>query len=212
MSKRLALVPYNPDQPEVWERLEDEKTHHFHWFALYCEMGARRSHRRLAATLPHVAAGTIAATAKWNQWKKRVEEYDLNVVRERRLRQREEMEKHDERTARVADAMIAVVVRRLQSLSDEEIPAHVLPKMFDTADKMKRRSAGEPDRRIAIDHEVIHNGGEQYIDAIRDLVARTIERAGEGSLVIDVEPGGSEGLPRELGAGTREAGTEGAEG
>jgi hypothetical protein len=148
--KRQFLLP--------WEQQDGETAIAFEAFAIYRDMGAERSLRKVAATRDSEATRIYAWATEWS-WAARVTAYDRDQDRQWRAAQDKQRKDMAIRHAAMAGAALSKVAARLAALNPDDLSPSELIRWLEVAVKVERQARGEPDQKIEV-------GG-----SIRDSVA-----------------------------------------
>ena len=128
--------------PDAWERQQGESTRAYEAFALYRDMGADRSLRKVVQSL-NKNLTTIAEWSTKYEWVKRVAEWDAEQDRIARNAQIEEIKKMRKRHAEVANSMIIKAARALNRMKEEDIRPADISRFIEVASKLERLSRGD---------------------------------------------------------------------
>ena len=132
--------------PEPWERQRKESDKAFEAFAAYRDMGAERSHAKVAQKIGK-NKGLIARWSRVHGWVSRIEAWtdeQDRLMREVLLKGVTAMRKNH---AEIATAMLIKALKALQQLPAEEMTSGDIAKMVDVAAKLERLSRGEVTER-----------------------------------------------------------------
>jgi hypothetical protein len=175
--------------PEPWEQQPRETGRAFGAFAIYRDLGPRRSLRAATAKFYGRTSSALERQVdKWSRtfnWVERVNAWDRHLdalgCQTQEERRREMAERHVE----VCRALQAKALQRLQELSPEELGPGDLLRYIVEAVKVERLALGEPDTLQR--HEVTGRGGGPLHFSLEEAVAaaRELEEAEHGAVQSD---------------------------
>ena len=158
---------------ELWDRMSGESVKNYEYFCAYRDMrytpanhpddipklgtNPERSLRRLGKKLNRNFK-TLGDLSKRFDWVARCDAYDLYILRIQRDRNEAKIFKMWENHAAVGEQLIKRAMRRLLSLTDDEIAAADVVRMMDIGVKIERLSRG--DIRDANDTPPQDNSGD----------------------------------------------------
>ena len=108
-----------------WERQPNESAKAYHAFTLYRDAGITRSLRKVVGEHFGGSTGKLRQLEKWsseNLWVSRVEAYDAEVDRRRRLRREAQAEDARERAVENARLLQDIAIRGLEQLQGRSKP------------------------------------------------------------------------------------------
>ena len=171
---------------ELWERMPGESVRHYEYFCAYRDMryipaanaddvpkldlNRERSVRKLAQQLG-VAKRTIGDLCSRFNWVSRCDAYDLHILRRQRNKNEDRILKMRENHAAVGEQLWKRGLRRLLSLSDDEIEAGDMVRMVDIGVKVERLSRGESTEKQEVSGKtaVTHGGSVAVTPDLPDL-------------------------------------------
>ena len=166
----------NDDALVLWERQPGETAKQYTKFCKYRDMiyldvngkalnkptpsSARRSLRRLAASMGLSSSKSLEALSVKFNWTARAEAYDLDIERRAREQQEQAILQMKKDHASVAAAMIKKATKRLLTIPEEDISASDIIRLVDTGVKIERLSRGESteNRHISGEATLKHTG------------------------------------------------------
>lgn len=130
MAARQAL-------PELWEQQHGETPKQFEAFAVYRDLGPKRTARQVADRL-HKGRDLMHRWQQANAWVRRAEAYDREIERERLIDAAGHRRDMHMRTARLAAALQNKIVARLQTLEPNELSPRDLIQWLDISTRVER--------------------------------------------------------------------------
>lgn len=135
----------------IWERQRGETARAFAAFCAYRDLGRSRTLVEAARAFyesPNVGrtSAKVRQVERWSSahgWVRRVDAYDEEMGRERRLRREQAIYDLEERHARIAQSFQSKVIQRLQTLRVEELSPTDLARWFDVAARIERQALGQ---------------------------------------------------------------------
>ena len=143
---------------ELWERMPGESVRNYEYFCAYRDMRytpaanaddipkldlkRERSLRNLAEKLEVNKRNLGILSTRFN-WVARCDAYDMYILRRQRDRNEAQILKMRENHAAVGEQLWKRALRRILSISDEEIEAGDMVRMIDIGTKIERLSRGE---------------------------------------------------------------------
>lgn len=137
----MAKKANTPD-PELWERQPKESARAFEAFALYRDMGADRSLRKVVQKV-NKSLTTVGEWSTNNDWVKRAAAWDAEQDRIHRIKQQKDIQNMRKRHAGLATTMLVKAATALQQIPDDEIKASDISRMVEVASKLERISRGD---------------------------------------------------------------------
>ncbi|ROT27237.1 hypothetical protein EF879_23595 [Micromonospora sp. HM5-17] len=171
-----------------WDRQDDEPEKAYSYFALYRDLGRTRTVAKAAAEV-HKSRDYLHKLASTWRWVQRAQAWDREQDRlysEGLAERRRDMA---ERHARIASALQAKIVARLQSLDPAALTPNDIARWLEVATRVERLALGLPDSTTAhtgpdggpIQAEVSQMSEEQRAEFFRALIAEAQSRAGLSS-------------------------------
>jgi hypothetical protein len=171
-----------------WDRQDDEPEKAYSYFALYRDLGRTRTVAKVAAEV-HKSRDYLHKLASTWRWVQRAQAWDREQDRlysEGLAERRRDMA---ERHARIASALQAKIVARLQSLDPAALTPNDIARWLEVATRVERLALGLPDSTTAhtgpdggpIQAEVSQMSEEQRAEFFRALIAEAQSRAGLSS-------------------------------
>lgn len=171
-----------------WDRQDDEPEKAYSYFALYRDLGRTRTVAKAAAEV-HKSRDYLHKLASTWRWVQRAQAWDREQDRlysEGLAERRRDMA---ERHARIASALQAKIVARLQSLDPAKLTPNDIARWLEVATRVERLALGLPDSTTAhtgpdggpIQAEVSQMSEEQRAEFFRALIAEAQSRAGLSS-------------------------------
>lgn len=171
-----------------WDRQDDEPEKAYSYFALYRDLGRTRTVAKVAAEV-HKSRDYLHKLASTWRWVQRAQAWDREQDRlysEGLAERRRDMA---ERHARIASALQAKIVARLQSLDPAKLTPNDIARWLEVATRVERLALGLPDSTTAhtgpdggpIQAEVSQMSEEQRAEFFRALIAEAQSRAGLSS-------------------------------
>lgn len=152
------------EEKELWDRQNGEGARQYEKFCKYRDMDtdglrSKRSLRKLANELGCSRISVENLSSKYN-WVERAEAYDMYLEQKARKRREKDIEKMRETHAKIATQLITKATKRLLSISEEEISAADIVRMFDTGVKIERLSRGESteNKQLSGNATITHDG------------------------------------------------------
>lgn len=177
-------------EPEVlpWDRQHREPEKAYGYFALYRDLGRTRTVAKVAEQV-HKSRDYLHKLATTWKWVQRAQAWDREEDRlyvEGLAEQRRDMAK---RHARIAGALQAKIVARLQSLDVSKLTPGDVARWLEVATRVERLALGLPDSTTAhtgpdggpIRAEVEAMTEQQRADFFRALMAEAAARAGQAN-------------------------------
>lgn len=125
-----------------WEKQEGESSKAFEAFAMYRDLGLKRTQAEVGRQL----GKSENLMNRWSMrydWVKRAEAWDAEQDRILAKAQLDDIKKMRKRHADVASAMIIKAAKALQRIPEDEIKAGDISRMVDVASKLERISRGD---------------------------------------------------------------------
>lgn len=171
-----------------WDRQDDEPEKAYSYFALYRDLGRTRTVAKAAAEV-HKSRDYLHKLASTWRWVQRAQAWDREQDRlysEGLAERRRDMA---ERHARIASALQAKIVARLQSFDPAALTPNDIARWLEVATRVERLALGLPDSTTAhtgpdggpIQAEVSQMSEEQRAEFFRALIAEAQSRAGLSS-------------------------------
>ena len=135
-------------RPDPWEKQPRESDPAFQAFAVYRDMGAERSLRKVAKALGKNARLIDGWSAK-NSWRVRVNAWDAEEDRLDRVDVRRKRQEMRDRHVALASKFQEKIDGWVESLSEEKLEAidpSVVIRWLEVSAKVERAALGEPDR------------------------------------------------------------------
>jgi hypothetical protein len=152
MAEEVTQNDTGPDLPYPWERQPEESDRAFAAFALYRDLGPRRSLdevcRRLYGTQAgrkRDATGRVQEWSRAHGWVARCQAWDEELDRQGRLAQIEAVMEMAKRHAEEARAFQEKALEGLRQIPVDQLSATDIVKFFVEAVKVERLALGEPD-------------------------------------------------------------------
>jgi hypothetical protein len=199
-------------EPEIlaWDRQEDEPEKAYGYFVLYRDLGRTRTVAKVATEVNKSRDYLHKLATRW-KWVQRAQAWDREEDRlyvEGLAEQRRDMAK---RHARIAGALQAKLVARLQSLDASKLSPADIARWLEVATRVERLALGLPDSTTAhtgpdggpIRAEVEAMTEQQRADFFRALMAEAAARAGQANPNAGpADPGGDDDEHEEGAGGT----------
>ncbi|MBL6275345.1 hypothetical protein JMF97_04115 [Micromonospora fiedleri] len=196
-------------EPEIlpWDRQDREPEKAYGYFVLYRDLGRTRTVAKVASEVNKSRDYLHKLATAW-KWVQRAAAWDREEDRqyvEGLAEQRRDMAK---RHARIASALQAKIVARLQSLDASKLSPGDIARWLEVATRVERLALGLPDSTTAhtgpdggpIRAEVEQMTEQQRADFFRALMAEAAARAGQANPTAGPDdPAGDD--EREEGAG-----------
>ncbi|MFU8849402.1 hypothetical protein ACNAW0_00180 [Micromonospora sp. SL1-18] len=203
-------------EPEVlpWDRQRGEPERAYGYFALYRDLGRTRTVAKVAEQV-HKSRDYLHKLATRWKWVQRAQAWDREEDRlyaEGLAEQRRDMAR---RHARVASALQAKLVARLQTLDASKLTPGDVARWLEVSTRVERLALGLPDSTTAhtgpdggpIRAEVEQMSEQQRADFFRALMAEAAARAGQANLTAEPDdPGGDDDEDEEEPGGATEQG------
>ncbi|MFI7283424.1 hypothetical protein ACIBOV_24495 [Micromonospora chersina] len=183
-------------EPEIlaWDRQRSEPEKAYGYFVLYRDMGRTRTVAKVATQVNKSRDYLHKLATRW-KWVQRAQSWDREEDRlyvEGLADQRRDMAR---RHARVASALQAKLVARLQTLDASKLTAGDIARWLEVSTRVERLALGLPDSTTAhtgpdggpIRAEVEQMSEQQRADFFRALMAEAAARAGQVN--PNTEPG-----------------------
>ncbi|MEU8333381.1 hypothetical protein [Micromonospora sp. NPDC048839] len=183
-------------EPEFlpWDRQRREPEKAYGYFLLYRDLGRTRTVAKVATEV-HKSRDYLHKLASTWKWVQRAQTWDREEDRlyaEGLAEQRRDMAR---RHARIASALQAKLVTRLQSLDASKLGPGDIARWLEVATRVERLALGLPDSTTAhtgpdggpIRAEVDQMSEQQRADFFRALMAEAAARAGQTDAVGDVD-------------------------
>lgn len=106
---------------EPWERRQGESAKAYEAFCMYRDLGANRSHVKVAAAL-RKSSTLIGRWGGEHKWSERVGAWDRFLAEEQRKAHVEAVKKMEERHARLGEGMQTLAARKLQRMLERTDP------------------------------------------------------------------------------------------
>lgn len=145
----------------AWHRQPGERRGAFQAFALYRDLGDRRSVREVATRVGK-AVGTITAYKSEFKWEERISQYEKHLDDKKLQHAEKQIQEMAERHATIACMFQQKVMDRLMTLTDADLKAmshDTLMSWFVQSAKMESSARGLPDTHIKAEHE--HSGPDK---------------------------------------------------
>lgn len=152
-------VPTKPpidiaDDRDPWERQPGESVRQHARFRTFAELGRGRDLKQTKTILDglgdKIGTGTLYQTSYTYRWTERADAFDADQDDTERRRlivlRREMVERH----RRIANALTAKALQRLQALDVAELTPLDLIRFLDAAVKLERAAVGEPERTVGV--------------------------------------------------------------
>src|SRR5262245_44328821 len=123
---------------QPWERQPGESTPAIEAFRKYLDLGPDRSIRRADQDVDKRQTLLGKRSKRW-KWPARIEAWDVEDARVYAEERRQASRRIGRQSAKIAGAMLAVAVRRLQSLDPEKLAARDLAVFIKTAVDLERQ-------------------------------------------------------------------------
>lgn len=166
---------------EPWEQLPDESDPAWQAFRLFRD---QRPGQRSIAGVARECSKSRSLIQRWATryaWQLRAAAYDTELDRQWRQATVVMRRENAERDLRIAHAMLAKVVQRLQTLDAERLTARDVATWLEVATKVSRLALGEPTERTE------HTGaGDERDDVYRQMTPEE-RRARLGQLVREAQ-------------------------
>lgn len=133
-----------------WERQKNESRQAFEAFTAYRDLGATRSHVKVAEKLGKSTTIISRWSRKWN-WVERVNAWDDELDRISRQEQAEKRKEMAKRHANEAMMFQQKLIERMQTLNPNELSPSDMARWFEIAVKVERLSRGETTENIKQD-------------------------------------------------------------
>lgn len=183
-------------EPEIlpWDRQHREPEKAYAYFVLYRDLGRTRTVAKVATEV-HKSRDYLHKLASTWKWVQRAQTWDREEDRlyaEGLAVQRRDMAR---RHARIASALQAKLVTRLQSLDASKLGPGDIARWLEVATRVERLALGLPDSTTAhtgpdggpIRAEVDQMSEQQRGDFFRALMAEAAARAGQADAVGDAD-------------------------
>lgn len=169
----------------AWDRQAKEPEKAYAYFALYRDLGRTRTVAKVAAEVNRSRDYLHKLASTW-QWVRRAQAFDREgdrIYAESLAERRRDMA---DRHARIASALQAKIVARLQSLDASKLTPGDVARWLEVATRVERLALGLPDSTTAhtgpdggpIQAEVSGMTEEQRAEFFRALMAEAQSRAG----------------------------------
>lgn len=185
---------------ELWDRMPGESIQSYTYFCAYRDMiyspatnpddipkldliHGKRSIRKIAEKLGK-SRQTIGNLSSRFNWVIRCDAYDLYMLRRQRDRKEAKILKMQENHAAIAEQMQKRAMRRLLSLTDDDIDVGDMIRMIDIGVKIERLSRGESTEKQEVSGKttVTHSGSVQVMP---DLSALSVEEMDAYERILD---------------------------
>jgi hypothetical protein len=169
-----------------WQQQPGESARAFGAFAVYRDLGPRRSLRAAAASFyGRISASLERQVDKWSRafrWVERANAWDQHLAAEGCKAQEEARREMVDRHVREARALQAKALERLRALCPEELGPTDLLRFIVEAAKLERLALGEPD--AVQRHELTGRGGGPLHFSLEEAVAaaQELEEAEHGEM------------------------------
>lgn len=130
---------------DPWERQPGESAKAYAAFVAYRDAGATRSIRKTAAAVKRTRQLLERWSADWG-WVHRTAAFDREEERLHRSEVADMRRKMAIRQARIAGALQAKLVERLQSIRPEDLTPQQVAHWLQVAAQVERQALGEPER------------------------------------------------------------------
>lgn len=129
--------------PDPWERTTDETPQAWEAFTAYRDLGIARSLAKVGKALGK-STTLIEGWSVRHGWVARVEAWDAEQDRDRRAEHAESLASMTTRHVTVAQKMLDIVTKRLETLRPEDLTPHQLARLARDAVSIERMALGEP--------------------------------------------------------------------
>ncbi|MBM0228227.1 hypothetical protein [Micromonospora sp. ATA51] len=198
-------------EPEIlpWDRQHREPEKAYGYFVLYRDLGRTRTVAKVAEQV-HKSRDYLHKLATTWKWVQRAQAWDREEDRlyaEGLAEQRRDMAR---RHARVASALQAKLVARLQTLDASKLSPGDVARWLEVSTRVERLALGLPDSATAhtgpdggpIRAEVEQMTEQQRADFFRALMAEAAARAGQANPAAEPDdPGGDDDEDEEAAGG-----------
>lgn len=197
-------------EPEIlpWDRQHSEPEKAYGYFVLYRDLGRTRTVAKVATEVNKSRDYLHKLATVW-KWVQRAQAWDREEDRlyvEGLAEQRRDMAK---RHARIASALQAKLVTRLQNLDPSKLSPGDVARWLEVATRVERLALGLPDSTTAhtgpdggpIRAEVEAMSEQQRADFFRALMAEAAARAGQANPNAGPDLAGGDDDEHEEGAG-----------
>jgi len=139
---------------DPWDRQPGESVRQYARFRTYVELGRGRDLKQTKEILDGlgdvITAGTLYQTSYTYRWTDRADAFDHDQDDHERRRLSVLRRAMVERHRKIATALTAKALQRLQSMNIDELTPLDLVRFIDLAVKLERTALGEPERTIAV--------------------------------------------------------------
>lgn len=216
MADELAPVSPSDESPlEPYERQPGEPSKAFSVFAIYRDMGVRRSIKKSVKQFygAEYNAGKLRMGQEWSRtwdWVRRVAAWDGYLDREARISQTEAVREMNRRYANTAKAVLSKAVQGLKHVKSDELDATEIARLIEVANKIERLCHGEATEHTKSDVKTELSGSLEVVERIVP-VRGTVVQTGPGPASLPAHAPGAALAPSELGASPAESGIEDAQ-
>lgn len=135
----------------TWEKWPHESMKAYRAFCVYRDLGPDRSLRkaleagRAQGVFKYSSVRQLAQWSRKFHWVSRSQAYDLHLEAEMRRRREREIREMNERHAKLARALQAKAVQRLNNIDPRDLSSSDILRYVVEASKLERLAMGEPE-------------------------------------------------------------------